>query len=224
SPEFSEFLHSTGYKIDSKTYKLFSFALKFKKSEFRNGCINIIDPEAYLYIASPKIEEFIKNFILGTFEARELRIESTVFNIRFAEMEPLPDISSRMKFVLLSPLVLSTGRIENSKLRQVFLRPQNISTINKVMTSNLRNKYFLLHGNGKDFEEVKLKWDEEYLIKKGTVTKKVSIISENKPPVHNIGIQAPFEIEADPELLSVGYHCGFGEKNSMGFGMAQAVQ
>ncbi|MEI6848119.1 MAG: CRISPR-associated endoribonuclease Cas6 [Chlorobiaceae bacterium] len=35
---------------------------------------------------------------------------------------------------------------------------------------------------------------------------------------------APFRIEAPSELIEVGYECGFGEKNSQGFGMVKVDQ
>jgi CRISPR-associated endoribonuclease Cas6 len=53
------------------------------------------------------------------------------------------------------------------------------------------------------------------------VTKKITINENGRFPIDVIGIQAPFTIEGDPELIKVGYECGFGEKNSMGFGMAE---
>ena len=36
SPEFSAFLHSKGYRLEGKTYKLFTFALRFKRINFVN--------------------------------------------------------------------------------------------------------------------------------------------------------------------------------------------
>ena len=35
------------------------------------------------------------------------------------------------------------------------------------------------------------------------------------------GTLAPFTIRAPRELIEIGYECGFGEKNSMGFGMVK---
>lgn len=227
SPEFSEFLHSKGYKINARNYKLFSFALRFHKSEISNGLINLIEPGATLYIASPLIEDFVKNFLIGTFEQKliELRFPSltTIFNIKSAEIIPSPEFNSSMKFILLSPMVLSTGKIENLKITQKYLRPQNISTINRVLTDNLKNKYYLVYNEKKSFDEVSLLWDDDYLLKRERVTKKVTIKRNGIPPIDVIGIQAPFKLEANPDLIKVGYECGFGEKNSMGFGMAEVI-
>ncbi len=38
------------------------------------------------------------------------------------------------------------------------------------------------------------------------------------------GTLAPFRLRAPRELMEVGYECGFGEKNSMGFVMVKVEQ
>ena len=35
------------------------------------------------------------------------------------------------------------------------------------------------------------------------------------------GVVAPFHVIGAPELIHIGYECGFGDKNSMGFGMVE---
>ena len=34
------------------------------------------------------------------------------------------------------------------------------------------------------------------------------------------GVISPFHVIGTPELIRIGYECGFGDKNSAGFGMA----
>ncbi|MBN2244972.1 MAG: CRISPR-associated endoribonuclease Cas6, partial [Candidatus Aminicenantes bacterium] len=36
--------------------------------------------------------------------------------------------------------------------------------------------------------------------------------------------EAPFIIRANPELIKIGYQCGFGEKNSAGFGCVEIIK
>lgn len=38
-----------------------------------------------------------------------------------------------------------------------------------------------------------------------------------------VGYQYNFKIKADAELLRMGYYCGFGEKNSLGFGCCETL-
>jgi len=35
------------------------------------------------------------------------------------------------------------------------------------------------------------------------------------------GVMCPFHAAGNPELLFVGYECGFGNRNSVGFGMVE---
>jgi CRISPR-associated endoribonuclease Cas6 len=38
------------------------------------------------------------------------------------------------------------------------------------------------------------------------------------------GYQAPFTVTGPPELLRIGYACGFGDRNSQGFGMVEVAR
>ncbi len=222
SPEFSSFLHDIGFPLNGRKYKLFTFALRFEKISIEGKNINLLSPDAALIVSTPLINDFIKNLVIGSFEQQYIRINESKFIIRFAEI--LPDISFNecTRFHLLSPLVLSTRRIHNGKEHQYFIRPDEESEINRVLLLNLTNKYKLLYK--KDISsDCELKWDEEYLRKKQRVTKKITIDENGANPIDIIGMQAPFSLKTHPDLIKTGYECGFGEKNSMGFGTTEFI-
>jgi CRISPR-associated endoribonuclease Cas6 len=231
SPEFTKFLHDAGYIYEHKTYKLFTFALKFENAIIRasvpagkDSHFILKSPNAVLYISSPMIDTFIQNFVVGTFETQSLVIngDNTFARFKISSIESLPEIqiTNRMKFSLLSPLVLSTKKNHNGQLKQYYLRPDDTDEINRVLTQNLINKYKLIYKNDIKTDNLSLEWDNDYLKSRERVTKKVSITKNGIPPVDIIGIQAPFTLTGNPELIKTGYECGFGEKNSMGFGLA----
>jgi len=227
SSEFSKFLHDFGFKIDGKKYKLFTFALRFDKIKIENNHINLISPKVTLYISSPLIDTFIKNFVIGTFENKVIQITDKKLFINFriitAEILPDPAFNNKMKFSLLSPMVLSTLKELNGNMQQYYLRPDDTEDINRVLTKNLLNKKGLLNRNQILDEACKLEWDVDYLQRNKRVTKKITINENGQFPIDIIGIQAPFTIEGDPDLIKVGYECGFGEKNSMGFGLVNII-
>ncbi|HQI41148.1 MAG: CRISPR-associated endoribonuclease Cas6 [Ignavibacteriales bacterium UTCHB2] len=227
SPEFSDFLHDKGYRLAGRKYKLFTFALRFEKTAIENNHLVLKSPKATLYITSPMIDPFIKNFIIGTFENKVIQISDKLkvidFKIISAELIPEPEFTDKMKFLFLSPMVLSTIREYKGKLQQYYLRPDDIDDINRILTKNLLNKKALIQGNQTLNSYCSLKWDEEFLSRNKRVTKKITINEHGRVPVDLIGILAPFTIEGDPELIKIGYECGFGEKNSMGFGLADVV-
>ncbi|GAB4294471.1 MAG: CRISPR-associated endoribonuclease Cas6 [Ignavibacteriaceae bacterium] len=226
SEEFSEFLHDRGYLLNGKSYKLFTFALRFEKYTTLQNALRLDDSKAYLIISSPLIDDFIKNFVIGTFEKQTINLNELnfpiSFRINFAEIIPEPVMKDEMSFKLLSPLVISTIRQFEGKTSQYYLRPENISDIDRILTKNLHNKFKTLY-NRDIKSNVQLYWDEEYLDKNKRITKKITINQHGKNPVDIIGMQAPFTLKGHPELIKVGYECGFGEKNSMGFGMAEVV-
>jgi len=227
SPEFSEFLHDSGFHIDGKKYKLFTFALRFEKIELKDNHLILKSPKIKLHISSPLIDTFIKNFVIGTFENKVIdltdRDQTISFRIITAEIVPGPGFTNKMKFTLLSPMILSTLKERDGRMQQYYLRPDDVDDINRVLTKNLLNKKGLLNRNQTLNEYCKLEWDAEYIQKHRRVTKKITINENGRFPVEVIGIQAPFTIEGDAELIKTGFECGFGEKNSMGFGMAEVV-
>ncbi len=233
SAEFSEFLHENGYKTKGKTYKLFSYSLRFEKIRFNNSAIELVSPNVFLFVSSPLVDEFIKNIVIGTLRSKKIEIFTnrikTEFSIEQAELLPEIDYLQNMKFKMLSPMVLSTPKTFNGKQAQYYFRyDDNIEMINKVLNNNLINKYKLIYNKDYNGGTVKLSWDNVYIKrqinKNKRISKKISITKDMNNIIDVIGIQTPFTLEGNPELIKVGYQCGFGEKNSMGFGMVEEVR
>ncbi|MFA3783373.1 CRISPR-associated endoribonuclease Cas6 [Melioribacteraceae bacterium 4301-Me] len=227
SKEFSTFLHDIGYKLNGKSYKLFCFALRFNEFKIIDNKIKLIDPALNLIISSPLIDEFVKNFVLGSFETTSISITNNteIIKFRIKQIESLPniDIISPVKLFLLSPLVLSTIKEKNGKLSQYYLRPEDSEDINRILTSNLLNKAKLIFNKEINAEALKLEWDKNYLMRHPRITKKITINEFGKYPIDVIGMQAPFTLSGNLELIKIGYECGFGEKNSMGFGLTEVL-
>lgn len=242
SPEFAYFLHNIGFKLEGKKYKLFTFAVRFNNFIIDKREIILNNPNIELFISTPLVDDFIKNFVIGSFKLKNDELKIADINFRINSIETLPEINftEEMKFTLLSPMVLSTKKeyeLENGhqksniernyKLRSYYLREYDTEDINRILSNNLMNKYKILYNNGSknisNNEALILEWDKEYLSRKKRVTKKITINENGLHPIDVIGIQAPFKIKGDPELIKVGYECGFGEKNSMGFGMAEVI-
>ena len=233
SPDFSAFLHDKGFVLNERQYKLFTFALRLGKIKIFNNVFHIEQNRIKLYISSPKIEDFVKNFVIGTFKFKkiELLANNTLSDllIEQAELVPEPNFYGKMRFLLLSPLVLTSVKERNGVMRQYFYRyNDDIKELEEKLNNNLINKYKLI--NGKDYtgNGVEFNWDMDYInnkIKKGKrISKRVLITREIDNPISIIGMEAPFYLKGDNELIKIGYDCGFGEKNSMGFGMAAVAK
>jgi CRISPR-associated endoribonuclease Cas6 len=80
-------------------------------------------------------------------------------------------------------------------------------------------KYKLLYGKELDNSDFYFRFCQDYIQhKKGQIQKKIQYKN-----AEIIGFLAPFEIKCDPVLIQTGYEAGFGEKGSMGFGMAKVL-
>lgn len=150
------------------------------------------------------------------------------FSIEQAELLPAPNFYSKTKFLMNSPLVLSKKTIRNNKEVEYYFRfNDDINELTSNFNNNLKNKYKLINKKEYNGEGLKLAWDEEYIktqVQKGRMIKKrVLIIRDINNPISIIGMQTPFYLEGDSELMKVGYECGFGKNNSMGFGMAEVI-
>jgi len=228
SPEFSTFLHDKGYVSNNKTYKLFTFGLQLEKTSSNNKFLKLESPNAYLYISSPLVDDFIKNFVIGTFENQKIEIFSeglkTKFNIVTSEIIPEPMFKSEMKFKMITPMVLSSQIQFNGKLNTYYYRVEDdIENINKIFNQNLINKYETIYKKSYEGNGLKLTWDYDYLLKASKenkkLTKKVSIMKDYESPIEIIGMFCPFKLKGDVELIKVGYEAGFGSQNAMGFGL-----
>jgi CRISPR-associated endoribonuclease Cas6 len=231
SPEFSEFLHESGYKIEGKSYKLFTFALEFSKKPFIiDNMISLREQKIYLHISSPLISGFIENFVMGTLHKGliDIQIENLKLALYINEVTSLaePEIKSEVKIHLLSPMVLSAGYFENEKIKEKYLlHTDNINTVTSTLNKNLINKFQLIHNQKYEGDLLKFNWDQKYIndrsSKNQKVTRKISIIKSGLRPVEIKANMIPFYLDGNPELIKVGLDTGFGAKNSMGFGMGE---
>lgn len=224
--EFKNYLRKIGFGHKSALYNIFSFALRFQDYTHSENQIVLKSSKANLLITAPLIDEYLNN------QAEKIvnrKIEfgnsscNSIFNIENVNILRNPDFKEKMKFSLFSPIVLCRISEVQGKNYQYFLRPGDQET-NDLLTNNLKYKYRLIHKKPAPYGKVTLDWDRRYIDTHKRITKKISIMQNRDKGYDIIGIQAPFTIEGDPELIKVGYETGFGEKNSIGFGMAEGVR
>lgn len=227
SPEFAEFLHDSGFKVNGgKSFKLFTFGVEFERISAKNESFYFLDPATTLYISSPLNEKFLQSFVLGTLKKSIFRVGTvssyTNFIIEELDVVPEPVFTQKMSFRLLSPMVISKPVDKPyGKRSTYYLRPEDEEEASQILTGNLLNKHFLITGEDLSGRaNVILKWDKEFIARKRRVTKKITINPNSATATDVIGILAPFTVEGDERLIRAGYDCGFGNKNSMGFGMA----
>jgi CRISPR-associated endoribonuclease Cas6 len=215
--EFASQLHDVGYKTNGRSFKLFTFSrLQTTKARREDDKLVLEHPEVSLQITSP-VGEFIEHLIGGFSGNPELEIANAKFHLAHAELLPPPVFQERMSFRALSPI---TESIRGEREHPTFLSLKD--EWSEVIRANLLRKHEVLYGHPPDDNRLTWLWDQEYIARVEQKGKRLSVLRE----IHGIKIRgwlAPFKVEGSTALIELGYEAGFGARNSMGFGMAEAM-
>jgi CRISPR-associated endoribonuclease Cas6 len=228
SKDFSSFLHDIGFKLDGKTYKLFSFGIKFNDKVRANRThLLLSDDKVFLYVTSPLVDDFLKNLVVGSFLNENIPLftngTKTLLRIEQIELVPAPIFSDEMKFFPISPIVMGTKVEIGDKLKPYYLRyDDDLDEIKRIFNSNLRNKYELINGSEYLGEDLDFNWDTGFVNERLQRNKYVTKLINNRIRGKIIQIKAidiPFTLKGNSDLIKIGYESGFGSQNSLGCGL-----
>lgn len=218
SKDYSTFLHDEGYRVGAKRFKLFTFSqLRFQQFQLEPPDIVSLEREMEWQISSP-VGEFVEHLAQGLLSQGEVQIAGVPLQIERIETLPPPEFAERMRLTCLSPLVVSRAVERNGKLLAHYYRHDEAG-LAEAVRANLLRKYELIHGETLSSSALTIAFDESYIQRRGGQAYKLIDFKGTKIK----GIFAPFTVEGRPELIEVGYEAGFGEKNSMGFGMVEPL-
>ena len=203
NPELSLSLHSP------KVPKLFTYSLFMAReremAEDRGGLLGRNHGFFYFSTAVPEIAEA---FIGGLLEDPEVELWGERFTVSEIKALYEPERLSDRKFVTLSPVAVTTRRVQFGRPKSYDLSPAE-PEFYELVRENLREKYMHLHG---------AKPPEEFEMKVLSAKPKRF---EVKPGIFQTAWHLVFRARGDEGLLRAGYLAGFGEKNSIGFGMVK---
>lgn len=225
SPDYSSFLHDTGFIDEKKTLKLFTFSrcLFPTKKITRHGFSAIHNFE---FLFSTPIEKSLEHLILGIFSDQQFYLqfgsERISCLVEHVETLPEPTFNREMKFSCLSPIAVACNDEQYSGKHYLdYMKPEERTMFVDGIYGNLTRKFRII--TDQEYERVHpfdFSFDPEYLVKRqGKIRKNIHFKN-----TRIIAMEAPFAITADPELIKTGYECGFGSENSAGFGMVEVVE
>jgi len=204
SPDLSLRLHSP------KGPKLFTFSLfmaeKRKLAEDRSSLLGYKHGFFYFSTAAPEIAEA---FIGGLLQKPEVELWGERFTVKEIKALAEPEKLSGRKFVTLSPIAVTTKRVQFGRPRSYDLSPSEPEFYDHLR-DNLIEKYAALHGKVPEDWELEVK----VLLAK---PKRFEV----KPGIFQRAWHLIFRARGSEELLRIGYQVGFGERNSIGFGMVK---
>ncbi len=204
NPELSLRLHS------QRSPKFFTFSLfMVEKREFKKGQPYFLGYKRGFFYFSTAIPEIAEAFIGGLLQKPEVELWNEKFTVEEVKALEEPERLSGRKFVTLSPIAVTTKRLQLGKLRSYDLSPSE-PEFYKLIAENLIEKYMALYGKAPESGEL----DVEVLLAK---PKRFQV----KPRIYQRAWHLIFRVRGDEGLLRVGYMAGFGEKNSISFGMVK---
>ena len=225
SSDYAERLHEQGYRLQNKAFKLFTFSLLYPGNQHKwvmheNGTMSTAEPLLHVTVSSPK-EEFVEHLVIGLLQEPFVWIGKERFRVETVRKLDQPELTDDMQFIMLSPLVCSTKR-ELEQYPQ-YLFPGDME-FERVLLENLCRKHQVLHGRefSCNSDQFSFGIDQAYVERMHGKVQKLIALKEGRSDETMVkGTLAPFRLQAPKELIEVGYECGFGEKNSQGFGMVK---
>lgn len=234
NPLLARIVHDEGWAASSqampaKRFKFFVFSIPEAPRGFTfQGDEKVFDAGQVFWQISSLSSEFITSLVAGLAVNRVVRIGRTDFTVEDVQFVAPPDFGSEMRFIALSPLVASKPVNDSGgKSQKVYLRDE--AEFAAAIAENLKTKYQVAFGHLPEDEQLEFAFDQNYLQNAGgfdsrKVTRTIYFAKRmNSGAVERIGIrgiQAPFWVRGNRQLIELGWEIGFGEANSQGFGMA----
>lgn len=217
APDFAGFLHNEGFRAaaSTKSFKFFVFSLpKLPRYTFAPEAYCFTEGVVQLQIASP-LPNFLEAFVTSLTAQPEFRLGGQVYATSALEILVPPQFHEQMRFAALSPLTVSV-QPEGSPTKY-YVRAHE-PDFGSLVVANLCEKHRVLYGTDIDERELEFAFDWEYIEQRRGPERVSKLIAYKDIKIK--GYLAPFYVRGNPELIALGWECGFGSANSQGFGMA----
>jgi CRISPR-associated endoribonuclease Cas6 len=191
-------------------FKFFTFSrLEIPGRKFKiDGKRLIIYSRAKLYFSTLNPEIGV-SLVDGLLSKPEIKIGGAEFVVSEIKVMKEKEIGKKEIFSTLSPISVTTVE-DNGRKRIVDLYPDSKKFYDNLR-QNLVKKYREFYGKEPESCELRIRV-------RNVKAKRIKI----KNTFHRC-VEMVFVAEGSRELMEVGYKAGFGERNSMGFGMVKVV-
>ena len=213
--EYASFLHNEGYLAAQKRFKLFTFSQLMAERRRINGAHIHFRSSLTWYVSSP-IEQFLSHFADTLLTESRLTLGPHHLTITDVTIPRAPRFHTEMHFRCLSPIVMTTVRERDGKPAMHYCLPDD-PALSDLIRQNLIRKHEAIHGHTPHDDALAFHFDKNYINRRqGRVTRLVDYKG-----IKVKGVLCPFHVSGSVALIQTGYECGFGDKNSAGFGMAE---
>lgn len=209
--QFREFIHSQGYRIDNKIFKLFTYSRLLGNFKIYSDSKQIGFMPPVKLVISSAVQQFITDLAETSIKADSLDLGRNKVSISSISVEKQIDFTGNVQIKMLSPLVAYTS--ENKFTR--YYSPWN-ERCNEIITKNLVDKYQTIFGYEPSDQIFKI-------TPNGMQEKKFKIVANYKNTIIE-GYNGIYYLTGNPELINIAYYAGLGSKNSQGFGCWEVVR
>jgi len=234
SNEIANFLHTEGFTLNNRRFKLFTFSRILEKGSRVYGK-RLAELKSQLNINSKfltrknsKVEEALyfengfsfyfsspKNFLIEDIGSRAVSIPKSILSgqeIFIESIEVLPHLSfsNKLNIKTLSPVtVYSTAKIEGKRKLTYYYSPHE-KEFPDLIQKNAEKKYVLING-------VKPKGSLNITPLYFNEKRNRAVVYFKDTRIE--GWTGVFTLEGEPDIINVVYEAGLGSKNPEGFGM-----
>lgn len=211
----AQWLHEGGFKVEKRSFKLFTFSSIIEKGRYQSSKELFIFPHIVsFYISSPVfwiLEQVAKNIVFS----EKLLFGRNLMNISSVEVIRDEDIkANKIRVNALTPVETHSTLLKGDGTKKTYYYSPAESEFSVLINENLRKKWNAYHREEKcpyniKTEPVQMKYCRERVrVFKGTVIK---------------GWTGHFWLEGEPEFLQFALATGVGSRNSGGFGFIEVV-
>lgn len=212
SDELADFLHSTGYCVEKRNFKLFSFSRLNGPFQIDKDKKEICFFEKIGLTVSSLVDEFCESLVNTLLTKGEVRIGSNVLEVESINAKKIKIDQPEIKVKTLSPIVVySTLLGPDGRKYTCYFQPGE-PDYNRLISSNLCNKYRAYYNEGAPDGEVTV--EKVGQVKMHVINYKDTVIK---------GYSGKLLLKGPKELLQMAVDAGLGSKNSQGFGCVEII-
>lgn len=204
--------HDFGLTVNRRVLRPFTFSrLLGRKQRIGEGSITL-SPPISLHFSSP-LEYYVQAFANSLIKNRGIQLLGTTLELRSIEVEPKIPEASSISARTISPItVYSTLMTADGRKKTYFYNPAEKDFTIQIR-ENLNRKASALGNSVRAGEVFSFK----------LASRPVQRIVKYKD-FTQIAWDFRFELQADPELISIAYDWGLGSNNAQGFGMIKTIE
>ncbi|HHU63698.1 MAG TPA: CRISPR-associated endoribonuclease Cas6 [Clostridiales bacterium] len=207
SDELADFLHSTGYCVEKRNFKLFSFSRLNGPFQIDKDKKEICFFEKIGLTVSSLVDEFCESLVNTLLTKGEVRIGSNVLEVESINAKKIKIDQPEIKVKTLSPIVVySTLLGPDGRKYTCYFQPGD-PDFESLIDNNLKKKYYALHSE--QFSQGSIKLRSLGRCKLNIINYKNFVIK---------GYSGRLALSGPKDLLQIAVDGALGSKNSQGFG------